>query len=74
MGHAQWESAFEVEDARAMQERAVAANSRFVHSLHEHQWGQRTFRLYDPDGNVIDIGETHAASVRRVISYGLAIR
>jgi len=67
-----WENAFEVHDVDAMYERAIAAGSAFAHPLRELPWGQRTFRVYDPDGNIVDIGETHAAAVRRMIAQGLS--
>ena len=69
--HPTWENAFEVEDVKAMYERVITANSRFAHALRELPWGQRTFRVYDPDGNILDIGETHEAAVRRMIADGM---
>ncbi|MGA2130850.1 MAG: VOC family protein [Bryobacteraceae bacterium] len=66
-----WENAFEVEDVDALYARAVAAGSRFAHPLRELPWRQRTFRMYDPDGHVIDIGETHAATARRLVAGGM---
>jgi catechol 2,3-dioxygenase-like lactoylglutathione lyase family enzyme len=70
--HPVWENAFEVQDVDAMYERAMAAQSRFAHPLRELHWGQRTFRVYDPDGNVIDVGETHAAAVRHMVAGGMS--
>jgi catechol 2,3-dioxygenase-like lactoylglutathione lyase family enzyme len=67
-----WENAFEVQDVDAMYERAIAAESRFAHPLRELHWGQRTFRVYDPDGNIVDVGETHAAAVRYMVAGGLS--
>lgn len=29
---------------------------RFVTPLTEHSWGQKVVRLYDPDGNLIEVG------------------
>lgn len=66
-----WENAFEAEDVNAMYERAIRADSQFAHALRELPWGQRTFRVYDPDGNILDIGETHEAAVRRMVAEGM---
>lgn len=66
-----WENAFEVQDVLAMYQRAITANLRFAHALRELPWGQRTFRVYDPDGNILDIGETHEAAVRRMVADGM---
>jgi hypothetical protein len=38
--------------------------------LRELPWGQRGFRVYDPDGHIIDISETHGALVRRLAAEG----
>jgi catechol 2,3-dioxygenase-like lactoylglutathione lyase family enzyme len=66
-----WESAFEVDDVKAIYERAIGAGSGFAHPLRELPWGQRTFRVYDPDRNLLDIGETHQAAVRRMVAGGM---
>jgi catechol 2,3-dioxygenase-like lactoylglutathione lyase family enzyme len=66
-----WENAFEVGDVDAIYARAVAAGARLAHPLRELPWGQRTFRMYDPDGHVIDVGETHAATARRMVASGM---
>jgi hypothetical protein len=61
-----------VQDVDALYARAIQAEASFAHPLRELPWGQRTFRVYDPDGNIVDIGETHAAAVRRMIAEGLS--
>ena len=30
----------------------------YVHRLKTYDWGQRAIRIYDPDGHMIEIGET----------------
>ena len=30
----------------------------YVHKLKEYPWGQKAIRIYDPDGHMIEIGET----------------
>jgi catechol 2,3-dioxygenase-like lactoylglutathione lyase family enzyme len=30
----------------------------YLHKLKEYPWGQRAIRLYDPDGHLIEIGES----------------
>ena len=39
------------------------AEVEFIHGIQEQPWGQRVIRLYDPDGHVIEIGETMDAAV-----------
>lgn len=29
---------------------------KYVNELMEHSWGQKVIRIYDPDGNLIEVG------------------
>jgi catechol 2,3-dioxygenase-like lactoylglutathione lyase family enzyme len=33
-------------------------NVRFLHGIHEEQWGQQTIRFFDPDKHLIEVGES----------------
>ena len=37
----------------------------YAHRLTTHDWGQRVIRIYDPDGHMIEIGESLEAIERR---------
>lgn len=37
----------------------------YAHKLKTHSWGQRVIRIYDPDGHMIEIGESLEAVERR---------
>lgn len=37
----------------------------YVQKLKTHDWGQRVIRIYDPDGHMIEIGESMDAAERR---------
>ena len=43
-----------------------------VHPLREQPWGQRVFRLYDPDGTIVELGEPMAVVVHRFLSTGMS--
>ena len=45
----------------------------FIHPICEQPWGQRVMRLYDPDGHIVEIGETMGAVVWRFYEQGLSI-
>jgi hypothetical protein len=45
----------------------------FIHDIQEQPWGQRVMRLYDPDGNVLEIGETMESTAWRLYQQGLSI-
>lgn len=47
---------FEVEDL-ADTCRHVASKTDLIHEVRKEPWGQRVFRLFDPDGHIIEIGE-----------------
>lgn len=46
---------------------------RIIHPIIEHPWGQLGFRIYDPDGFIIDISEPLPVMVKRLLRQGLAI-
>ena len=41
----------------------------YAHKLKTHSWGQRAIRIYDPDGHMIEIGESLEAVERRTQSF-----
>ncbi len=62
---------FEAEDIEA----AVAGfqargDIRFVHPLKTYGWQQRVARIYDPDGHILEIGESMDAVVARLFAQG----
>ncbi|NQT74200.1 MAG: VOC family protein [Chloroflexi bacterium] len=64
---------FETEDVAGDCERLKLANVDFVHELMEQPWGQRVVRFYDPDGHIVEIGETMQAVVLRFHKEGYSI-
>ena len=49
-----------------------AAGAESVHPVVEQPWGQRGFRVKDPDGHVVEVGEPLAALVARLLGQGLS--
>jgi uncharacterized glyoxalase superfamily protein PhnB len=47
---------FEHDNLDALFER-IAGNVNLIHPIETQSWGQRVFRLYDPDGHAVEIGE-----------------
>jgi catechol 2,3-dioxygenase-like lactoylglutathione lyase family enzyme len=66
------ELCFEADDLDALQAQAQQAGVRFVHPLLEQPWGQRVFRIYDPDGHMIELGEPMTVVILRLFSEGLS--
>lgn len=42
----------------------------FLHELIEQPWGQKAFRIYDPDGHILEVGEPMLLSVKRLLKEG----
>ena len=49
----------------------ASGNVQVFNPLEEAPWGQRTFRFLDPDGYVVEVGETMQAVVRRFLLGGM---
>ena len=64
---------FETDELETFEQRLRAAGTEFIHATCEQPWGQRVMRFYDPDGHVIEIGETMEAVVTRFHQQGLSL-
>ncbi|HNY21334.1 MAG TPA: VOC family protein [Treponemataceae bacterium] len=63
---------FETDDIDAAFKKASAAGVELVHPVRVQPWQQRVFRLYDPDGFVVEIGESMDVTVKRLAAEGLS--
>jgi Uncharacterized protein conserved in bacteria len=64
---------FETDEMEAVFQKLKQAQVEFIHEIREQPWGQRVMRLYDPDGFIVEIGETMDAVVRRFYAQGLNV-
>jgi catechol 2,3-dioxygenase-like lactoylglutathione lyase family enzyme len=64
---------FEVEDISLAYETLEDKNIRFLHKIHEEPWGQQTFRFFDPDNHLIEIGESMKQFIRRFFDQGMSV-
>jgi catechol 2,3-dioxygenase-like lactoylglutathione lyase family enzyme len=64
---------FETDDLEPIYHRLKEAGTEFIHAICEQPWGQRVMRFYDPDGHIVEIGETMQAVVWRFYEQGLSI-
>lgn len=64
---------FETDEIDPVRQRLQQADVEFIHELRKQPWGQRVMRLYDPDGHIVEIGETMEAVVWRFYQQGLTI-
>ena len=73
-GSNSFELYFEEEDLQRFSENIIKADDiRLIHPLMEHPWGQRVLRFYDPDMNIIEVGESMEAVVKRFLRGGMSI-
>ena len=63
---------FETEDMNSFYQHLESFDILYVHKLHEHPWGQRVVRFYDPDGHIIEAAEKLDAVIARFVAQGLS--
>lgn len=61
---------FEVDDFDAFLQKLSGFDVSYVHPPKKHEWQQRVVRIYDPDGHIIEIGESMAVIARRYLARG----
>lgn len=64
---------FEADDIQLYFNRLKSVQVSFLHEIHEEPWGQRDFRFFDPDDNLVEIGESMDNVVLRLYSSGMTI-
>jgi catechol 2,3-dioxygenase-like lactoylglutathione lyase family enzyme len=64
---------FETENITGILETLTLHNVRLLHEIHEEPWGQNTIRFFDPDGHLIEIGESMKQFVSRFFLQGLSV-
>ncbi len=64
---------FETEDLENLYERLLKQNVTVIHPIAEPPWGQRAFRIRDPDGHIVEFGESMETTVRRLNTQGLSL-
>lgn len=67
-----YELCFDTEDIDDFMNILNARNIPLVHPLKEYAWGQRVVRFYDPDGHMIEVGESMKKVLKRFLSQGLS--
>jgi catechol 2,3-dioxygenase-like lactoylglutathione lyase family enzyme len=66
------ELTFESDEIEALYQRLQQARVEFMHGVQEQPWGQLVMRLYDPDGHLLEIGETMDGVIVRMYRQGVA--
>jgi catechol 2,3-dioxygenase-like lactoylglutathione lyase family enzyme len=72
-GRNNFELYFETEDLDNLYDRLVSEKVEIIHSVIEHSWGQRGFRVHDPEGHIVEFSESMESVVRRLNMQGLSV-
>ncbi len=64
---------FESSNIDELFSRLTEKGVKVIHPVHEHPWGQRAFRVYDPDQHIVEFGEPMSAVVLRLHKKGLSL-
>jgi catechol 2,3-dioxygenase-like lactoylglutathione lyase family enzyme len=62
---------FEIDDLDKLYKILKNEKIRFLHDIIEQPWVQRCFRIYDPDGHIIEFGEPMTVAIERLYNEGL---
>lgn len=65
------ELCFDTEDFEEDAAHIMSHNPKMLHGVAEEAWGQRTIRFFDPDGNLIELGESIPCFCRRFYREGM---
>lgn len=61
---------FETDDIDGFFEMINAKSVRLLHQVQSSPWQQRTVRFFDPDGHLIEVGESMEEVIRRIAGEG----
>ncbi len=70
-GPANSELYFETSSIDDIYHKILSNKVRVLHAIRVQPWQQRIFRIYDPDGTIIEIGESMEEVVKRLKKEGL---
>ena len=71
LGRENLELYFESTDLDQIWQQLAGAGVQVVHPVREQPWGQRVFRVQDPDGHVVEIGEPMPVVIMRYSQQGM---
>lgn len=72
VGQDDFELYFEETEFEAFIARLEQFPIRYSHPVREQPWGQYVVRFYDPDGHLIEVGESMSAAIRRMGKQGMS--
>lgn len=73
IGNRNLEICFETDAFGDAVEKVLVSDIRLLHNVEEEPWGQYTIRFYDPEGNLVEIGESLKCMVNRMKTSGMSV-
>ena len=61
---------FEIKNWEQFVKKLENEEVNYVHKAHQEPWGQNTIRFYDPDNNIIEVGESLEEFINRLYVNG----
>ncbi len=72
--HRSGQLVFEVDDIRAFLRRlGTFPEVHILHEVRKHPWGRWAVRFYDPDGHIIEVGESMKVVIKRFLRQGVSV-
>lgn len=72
-GNHSFELYFEEDKIEELVDQLKSNNVEFIHELREQPWRQKVVRFYDPDKNIIEIGESLEYLSFRLFKEGMSL-
>lgn len=72
-GNKNLEVCFDTDDYEEVVAKLKAHKLIYLHDTIEEAWGQRTIRFYDPENNLVEIGESIPCFVKRFRNQGMSV-
>lgn len=71
-GHNKVELYFESSNIESSWEKILASKVEIIHPIKEESWGQRNFRVYDPDKFIIEVAEPMVEVIKKFHQLGFS--
>jgi catechol 2,3-dioxygenase-like lactoylglutathione lyase family enzyme len=72
-GNGSMEVCFETDNFEVESAQLKTSGVKLLHDVAEETWGQRTLHFFDPDGNIVELGESMPCFCRRLRASGMSI-
>lgn len=72
-GNKNMELCFETDHFEEIAEEISEHNVNYLHKITEEPWGQKTIRFFDPENNLVELGESIPCFVKRFYNDGMSI-